>query len=57
MNIFENVKMKKLLKERGKLNSELVILENAENSMHDVISETRRRIRDVNLQIGELLKD
>ena len=71
MNIFDNVKMRRLLNRRAKLSAELMTLENAEFNPYDQIVYRggisaeryckidciRTQIMSINKQISELLND
>ena len=71
MNIFETIKMRRLLNKRYKLKAELMVLENDDYNLYDSIVYTygtsaeryiqinniKRQIMNINVQIRELLKD
>ena len=63
MNVFETIKMRRLLNKRYKLKAELMVLENDEYDLYDSaeryiqINNIKRQIMNINVQISELLKD
>lgn len=71
MNIFETVKMRRLLNRRYKLKAELMAMEDPDYNMYDSmvypggtsperyaqINNIRSQIMSINAQISELLKD
>ena len=71
MNIFETIKMRRLLSKRYKLKAELMVLDNDDYDLYDSIvypygtsgeryiqiNNIRRQIMNINVQISELLKD
>ena len=70
-NIFETIKMRRLLSKRYKLKAELMVLENDDYDLYDSIvypygtsaeryiqiNNIKRQIMNINVQIRELLKD
>ena len=71
MNVFETIKMRRLLNKRYKLKAELMVLENDDYDLYDSIvypygtsaeryiqiNNVKRQIMNINAQISELLKD
>ena len=71
MNVFETIKMRRLLNKRYKLKAELMVLENDDYDLYDSIvypyrtsaeryiqiNNIKRQIMNINVQISELLKD
>ena len=63
MNVFETIKMRRLLNKRYKLKAELMVLENDDYDLYDLaeryiqINNIKRQIMNINVQISELLKD
>ena len=71
MNVFETIKMRRLLSKRYKLKAELMVLENDDYDLYNSIvypygtsaeryvqiNNIKRQIMSINVQISELLKD
>ena len=71
MNVFETIKMRRLLNKRYKLKTELMVLENDDYNLYDSIvypygtsaeryikiNNIKKQIMNINVQISELLKD
>ena len=63
MNVFETIKMRRLLNKRYKFKAELMVLENDDYDLYDSaeryiqINNIKRQIMNINVQISELLKD
>ena len=71
MNVFETIKMRRLLNKRYKFKAELMVLENDDYDLYNSIvypygtsaeryvqiNNIKRQIMSINVQISELLKD